>query len=174
MAQMANDLLPGAQQVSVGGASALAPDQSDAAIGARVPTFTLPLVANPGRTVSSANLRGRYVVLNFWSSTCTACVREMPAIEQAYRDLGKQVDFVGIDVSDNRGAAATFAERVGVTYPLVSDSSGDVASTYQIPGLPFTAVLAPNGTLQTLHPGAMTTEQLEYVVKNLNPALMHD
>ena len=55
-----------------------------------------------------------------------------------------------------------------------SDSSGDVASTYQIPALPFTAIIGPNGTLETLHPGAMTTEQLEYVVKNLNPALMRD
>lgn len=173
MAQMANDLLPSAEQVSVAGPSALAPNQSDAAIGATVPGFQLPMLTAPARTFSSS-LRGRYSVLNFWSSTCTACVREMPAIEQAYKDLGARVDFVGIDVSDNRGAAAAFARRVGVTYPLVSDSSGDVASTYQIPALPFTAIIGPNGTLQTLHPGAMTTEQLEYVVKNLNPALMHD
>jgi peroxiredoxin len=132
------------------------------------------MVTAPARTFSSSSLRGRYSVLNFWSSTCTACVREVPAIEQAYRDLGARVDFVGIDVSDNRAAAAAFARRVDVTYPLVSDASGDVASTYQIPALPFTAIIGPNGTLQTLHPGAMTTEQLEYVVKNLNPALMHD
>ncbi len=174
MAQMANDLLPSAEQVSVAGPSALAPSQSDAAIGATVPGFQLPMLTAPARTFSSSSLRGRYSVLNFWSSTCTACVREMPAIEQAYKDLGARVDFVGIDVSDNRGAAAAFARRVGVTYPLVSDSSGDVASTYQIPALPFTAIIGPNGTLETLHPGAMTTEQLEYVVKNLNPALMHD
>jgi peroxiredoxin len=97
----------------------------------------------------------------------------MPAIERAFRDLGDRVGFVGVDVSDSRAAAAAFARRVGVTNPLVSDSSGDVASTYQIPGLPFTAIVGPRGNLQTLHPGALTTEQLEYVVKNLDPALMH-
>lgn len=173
MAQMADDLLPGNQQVSVGGPSALSPGQSGAAIGARVPPFDLPVVTAPDRTLSSGSLLGRYTVLNFWSSACTACVREMPAIERAFRDLGDRVGFVGVDVSDSRAAAAAFARRVGVTYPLVSDSSGDVASTYQIPGLPFTAIVGPRGNLQTLHPGALTTEQLEYVVKNLDPALMH-
>jgi cytochrome oxidase Cu insertion factor (SCO1/SenC/PrrC family) len=174
MAQMADDLLPGNQQVSVGGPSALAPGQSDAAIGARVPTFDLPIVTAPGRTVSSGSLLGRYTVLNFWSSTCTACVREMPAMEKAHRDLGNRVGFVGVDVSDNRAAAAGFARRVGVTYPLVSDASGDLASTYQIPGLPFTAIVGPHGTLQTLHPGALTTQQLEYIVETLDPALVHN
>jgi len=173
LAQMADDVLPASEQVNVAGPTVLAPDQSDVAIGARVPSFTLPLLRASARTLASGSLRGRYTVLNFWSSTCTACIREMPAIEQAYRDLGAKVNFVGVDVSDNRAAAAAFAKRIGVTYPLVSDTSGDVASTYQIPGLPFTAILAPSGTLETLHPGAMTTEQLEYVVKNLNPALMH-
>jgi peroxiredoxin len=173
MAQMANDVLPAAEQVQVEGPSALAPDQSSAAIGAHVPAFDLPLLNAPQHMLSSATLNGRFVVLNFWSSTCTACVREMPAIEQAYSDLGSKVAFVGVDVSDNRSAAAAFARRVGVHYALVSDSSGDVASTYQIPALPFTAIVSPKGILETLHPGAMTTEQLEYVVENLDPVLMH-
>jgi cytochrome oxidase Cu insertion factor (SCO1/SenC/PrrC family) len=173
MAQMANDELTSSEEVNVAGPSVVAPNQSAAAIGARVPSFTLPLLNSPNTTISSSRLGHRYTVLNFWSSACTACVREMPAIEQAYRDLGAKVAFIGIDVSDNRASASAFARRTGVTYPLVSDTNGNVASTYQIPGLPITAIVAPNGTLQTLHPGAMTTEQLEYVLENLNPALMH-
>ena len=94
---------------------------------------------------------------NFWSSTCTACVREMPAIETAYRDLGARVAFVGIDVSDTGSAARAFASRLKVSYPLVSDASGAVTSAYQIPELPFTVILSPTGVLKTLHPGAMTT-----------------
>jgi cytochrome oxidase Cu insertion factor (SCO1/SenC/PrrC family) len=173
MAQMAADLLPASDQADVAGPSAVPPNQSTAAIGAEMPAFRLPSVTAPGRSFSSSSLRGRFAVLNFWSSTCTACVREMPAIERAYRDLGKSVAFVGVDVADNRSAAAAFARRVGVTYRLVSDSSGTVAANYQIPDLPFTAIVGPRGGLETLHPGAMTTEQLEYLIENLNPALMH-
>ncbi|MGH9046590.1 MAG: redoxin domain-containing protein, partial [Acidimicrobiales bacterium] len=172
LAQMAVDVLPSSERSSVAGPSALAANESDAAIGAKVPGFTLAYVSAPGRQFHSTSLRGRYAVLNFWSSTCTACVREMPAIEQTFKDLGRQVAFVGVDVSDNRASAAAFARREKVTYPLVSDTSGDVATAYQIPALPFTAILSPDGKLETLHPGVMTTEQLEYVLENLSPALM--
>jgi cytochrome oxidase Cu insertion factor (SCO1/SenC/PrrC family) len=171
LAQMANDDLPGAGQVSVGGPSEPAPNQSSAAIGATVPGFSLPLIGHPGEHLASSALRGRYSVVNFWSSMCTACVREMPALERAYKDLGAHVNFVGIDVADHAGSAAGFARRLGVTYPLASDTSGGTAATYQIPALPFTAIVSPGGNLETLHPGALTTEQLEYVIENLDPAL---
>lgn len=172
MAQMADDNLPGAEQVKVAGPSALAPGESPDAIGSTVPSFRLPFVGHPATTLSSASLRGRYTVLNFWSSSCTACVREMRDLEAAYRHLGRHVNFVGVDVVDNRSAAVRFLRRLKVSYPVVSDSSGSVASTYQIPALPFTAILSPKGVLETLHPGALTTEQLEYVVENLDPKLM--
>ncbi len=171
LAQMANDDLPRSEQVRVGGPSAVPPNQSPAAIGARVPSFSLPFLDAPGRTFESSSLRGHYSILNFWSSTCTACVRELPNIEQAYRALGTKVHVVGVDVADNPSAAARFAHRLGVTYPLVSDRSGQVTSTYQSPALPFTAILSPKGKLETLHPGALTTEQLEYIIENLDPAL---
>ncbi len=171
LAQMANDDLPGADQVSVGGPSEAAANQSTAAIGARVPGFSLPLLGHPAERFASSALHGRYSVVNFWSSTCTACVRETPAIEQADKDLGAHVNFVGVDVADNADQAARFAHRLGVTYPLVSDTSGVVAAAYQIPALPFTAIVSPSGNLETLHPGALTTEQLEYVIENLDPAL---
>jgi cytochrome oxidase Cu insertion factor (SCO1/SenC/PrrC family)/thiol-disulfide isomerase/thioredoxin len=172
MAQMANDVLPSSEQVSVAGPSVLAPNQSSAAIGSKVPAFELPSVTHPDQRIRSSSLRGRYTVLNFWSSTCTACVREMPGLERAAQYLGPRVHFVGVDVLDHRAAAAAFARRAGVTYPLVSDSSGNLASTFQIPVLPFTAIVGPNGFLETLHPGAMTTEQVEYLIQNLDPALM--
>jgi peroxiredoxin len=82
------------------------------------------------------------------------------------------VNFVGIDVVDNRSTAVRFARRIKVSYPLVSDSSGSVASTYEIPAHPFTAILPPKGVLETLHPGALTTEQLDFVVENLDARLM--
>src|ERR1019366_1712286 len=65
LAQMANDVLPASEQVNVAGPSVLAPDQSDAAIGTHVPSFTLPLLRTPARTLASSSLRGRYTVLNF-------------------------------------------------------------------------------------------------------------
>jgi peroxiredoxin len=140
-------------------------------VGARAPTFSLPVLGRSGTDLSLASLRGRYVVLNFWASTCAACVAEMPHLEQAYRALGPDTAFVGIDVADDASAAASFAKRVGVTYPLVSDDSGSVAGAYQISGLPFTIVVSPSGKLLIRHPGSITTEQLAYVLETYQPSL---
>lgn len=171
MAQMASDLLPSSEQVKVGGPSTLAPAQSDAAVGASAPFFALPMLKDPKVTLSSPSLRGKYVVLNFWASTCTACVREMPSIEKAYRQMGSGVSVVGVDVSDDPTAASAFAKKVGVTYPLVTNASGSVAGSYQITGLPFTVVIGPGGKLLIRHPGVITTEQLVYLMQSLNPAM---
>ncbi|MDA8365714.1 MAG: redoxin domain-containing protein [Actinomycetota bacterium] len=170
MAQMAVDLLPGSERVAVGGPQVPEPSPTDAAVGAPAPSFSLPRLGTPHRSLSSAKLRGSYVVLNFWSSTCTACVQEMPHVEQAYRDLGAKVDFVGVDVSDSPRAAAAFARRVGAAYPLVSDASGTLAGAYRLSGLPFTVILDPHGTVVIRHPGSLTTEQLEYIVENVDQA----
>lgn len=171
LSQMAVDLLPADERSTVGGPSVPSPTGTNATVGASAPPFSLPLLANPRRTLSSSRLRGRYAVLNFWSSTCTACKQEMPHVEQAYRDLGENVAFVGVDVSNRPGAARDFASRLGATYPLVSDAQGMLAGDYQITGLPFTVILGPRGSVLIRHPGSLTTEQLEYIVKNEDPAL---
>jgi len=170
MAQAAVNLLPNASSIHVSGPSpANTISTAGAALNAQAPAFNLPQLEQPKLTTSSASLRGKVTVVNFWASTCTACVQEMPAMEQAYKDLGKGVNFVGIDVADKSSTATSFAARFGITYPLLSDVQGNASGAYQVPGLPFTAVIGADGTLQVRHPGALTAEQLEYVVQSLMP-----
>lgn len=166
MARLAVDLSPGGSKVRVRGPSVPAPTTTNAAVGAPAPSFTLPLLTNPHRTLSASSLRGRYVVLNFWASTCTACKQEMPHVERVFRQLGKKVAFVGVDVSDAPSTGLDFAKRMGATYPLVSDASGSLAGAYQVSGLPFTAIIGPGNRVLIRHPGALTTEQLRYIVES--------
>jgi thiol-disulfide isomerase/thioredoxin len=106
------------------------------------------------------------VVLNFWAGSCSACLSELPQVEQASRDLAGKAAVVGIDVADGAGAAG-LAEQLGVTYPLAADAGGSVAGAYQISGLPFTVVLGPKGRVLVRHPGTITAEQLDYVIHTL-------
>lgn len=170
MAQMAVDLLPSSERVTVGGPSVPPPASGDGAIGSRAPGFDLARLNGGGR-LSLASLRGRYTVVNFWASTCTACVGELPHLEAAYKQYSSQVSFVGVAVSDSAAAARVFARRAGITYPLVADHSGVVAGAYAVPGLPFTAIVGPSGTVLVRHPGALTTEQLVYILQDFDPSL---
>ena len=59
--------------------------------------FTLPQLNNPATDVSLARTRGKYTVVNFWASTCSACLREMPDLQTAHRTLGDSARFVGME-----------------------------------------------------------------------------
>lgn len=171
MAQAAVDLLPASNRSMVAGPSALPPQHGGTQLGATPAAVSLPLLGASGSKLSTSTDAGKYTVVNFWSSTCTACVGELPDLQKASSSLGPSVAFVGIDVSDAAHAGQAFAERAGVTYPLLADAGGSVAGRFQISGLPYTVILGPKGKVLVRHPGAFTSEQLEYVVQSLDPKL---
>ncbi len=166
MAQMAADLLPSSSRTPVAGPTESS-TTATATLNAPAPGLTLPVLGNTSKKLSIAGTHGSYTVVNFWASTCSACVQEMPALEAAHQALGSSVAFLGVDVSDPTGAASAFARKSGVTYPLVADADGTAAGTYRIPGLPFTAIIGPDGTLLVRHTGTFTAEQLTYIVRTL-------
>ncbi len=166
MAQTAMDLLPAASRTPVTGATESGTNGT-ATLHAPAPELTLPELGKPSDQVSLAGTHGSYTVVNFWASTCSACVQEMPDLEKAHQALGSSVTFLGVDVADTSGHALAFAHQSGVTYRLVADANGTAAGTYRIPGLPFTAIIGPDGTVLVRHPGTFTAEQLEYIIRTL-------
>lgn len=172
IAQMADDLLPaGARSSHVGGPVAASPSHSHSAVGATAPRFSLPYLSGGHGTFHLADLRGRYVVLSFWSSTCTACRSDLANLEAAYRRVAPHVSFLGVDVADQPGQARALASDVGLTYPQVSDQSGSAAAGEEVTGLPYTVVLNKSGQILIRHPGLITTEQLVYLLETDVPAL---
>lgn len=171
MAQMAMDLQPSSARTRVGGSDLGVPSADGTAIGSQPAGFRLPLLTDPAKTGGTAADRGRYTVVNFWSSSCTACRSEMPDLEQEFVLLGSKVSFVGVDVADPASAGSAFAAAAGAGYPLVSDADGTVAGRFQVTGLPFTVILDPAGRILIRHAGRMTREQLDYLLRSIDPEL---
>ena len=171
LAQMADDLLPSDQRVEVGGPEIDSPVTQGATLGDRAPSFDLPLLGLEARSVDLSSYAGELTVLNFWSSTCSICLQEMPALQQVSKDLDGKVHIVGIDVADPRRSSLTFARRLGVTYPLLQDQSGATASAYRVDALPVTFLISSKGTILGRHPGALTASELEAILDMDDPSM---
>jgi thiol-disulfide isomerase/thioredoxin len=99
----------------------------------------------PGQPVSSVQSRGQVVVVNIWGSWCGPCRGEAPALEQvAAASAPRGVTFLGVDVRDDRDAAADFVRSRGISYPSIFDPPGRsllVLSGYPRNAVPSTIVL---------------------------------
>lgn len=131
------------------------------------PAFDLQPLDGHGSVRLSA-LRGKPVVINFWSSSCGPCQRESPAIARVAAAVRGKVTFVGIDTFDNRAAARAFAARTRMTYQLAYDPTGSAASHYRVPALPETVFLASSGTrILGVELGALTAQHLSGILHDL-------
>lgn len=117
-------------------------------VGALAPRFSLPYLTSSG-TLNLATLRGRPIVLSFWASWCEPCKAEAPTLERLYKIYAKRgVVFVGIDTNDAEADARHFVKTHGITYPVVRDVDGLVASnSYDIANLPTMFFVDRSGRL---------------------------
>jgi peroxiredoxin len=130
----------------------------------KLASFQLPELNDPQITKSLANYTGKPLLINFWSSTCTICSQEAPAMASAYHQLGSQIEFVGIDTAEpSREAGISFATLHAMNYPLLFDGSAAVASRYDVPGLPVSFFVSRTGKLLGENFGALTVSSIDHL-----------
>jgi cytochrome c biogenesis protein CcmG/thiol:disulfide interchange protein DsbE len=123
-------------------------------IGKPAPEFSLPLLHEPGRMVSSKDLAGAPYVLNVWGSWCPECRVEHPVLTRFA--LTKRVRVVGYDLKDEPADALRWLEQFGNPYMLVlADRDGRAAIDWGIYGAPETFLVDANGIVRWKHVGAL-------------------
>ena len=121
----------------------------------------------PG-TRSIADWHGTPVVVNLFASWCPSCVTEMPAFEQASHDYAGRVIIVGVDSQDSPAAGLSLARRLGITYPLLADTShADLYRLLQAEGMPVTAFVDRNSTVKRVYSGELDEALLGQLIDQL-------
>ena len=130
------------------------------------PDFSLELFDSTNMQLSQ--LRGKVVMLDFWSSWCWPCRQEAPVLAEVYpRYKGLGVEFVGISIWDSPQDALRYVERYGLTYMNGLDENGRIAIEYGVTGIPEKYFIDREGQLVRKLTGPMTTRALEDILKEL-------
>lgn len=136
-----------------------APSGGIAKIGDTAPEVKLDVIDGPATTLASIIAEGKPVVVNFWSSTCAPCIKEMPALESVHSDMGDKVTFVGINTKDTESAANKMIDRTKVTYLNARDPRGEIATRFGALALPRTVLIDTEGKIVATHTGELTREK---------------
>ncbi|MBI4524813.1 MAG: TlpA family protein disulfide reductase [Deltaproteobacteria bacterium] len=107
-----------------------------------------------GKTASLTALRGRVVLLNFWATWCRECRQEMPVFERLYREFSARgLSVMGINAREATAAVREYSRELGLTFPLVLDSRGEINAAYGVIGLPTTFLIGRDGRAVALAVG---------------------
>ena len=130
-------------------------------IGEAMPEFTLTTM--DGRSVSSAELRGQPVLINFWASWCVpACVEEHPVLLEADERHADELLIVGVLYEDRVEDARGFLARYGDGgWPNLIDPDGSLAIEFGVTGPPESYLIDSDGTVRYKHFGPLTAEVID-------------
>jgi thiol-disulfide isomerase/thioredoxin len=137
-------------------------------IGSRLPEFALKDLQ--GREISSEELRGKVVLIDFWATWCQPCKKEMPGYQKLldrYGPSGFAVVGFKFDTMTDTEDPVLFAKRIGVRYPLAVAPDDLKQKFGGIEGLPTTMLYDRRGILRKKVVGFEYTDIFEADLKKL-------
>src|SRR5690348_11729601 len=123
---------------------------------ARNPERMPPFLVNDleGGIISTADLHGKVVLVNFWATWCPPCREEIPELIELSNRYKDKLQIIGVSMDDAPAREVRqFAEQIGITYPVVMGSGAIEAEYGGVPALPTSFVISPDGRVVQKHAG---------------------
>jgi len=136
-------------------------------VGGPAPQFELETV--DGQPIKLSDLKGEYVVLNFWATWCVACIKEMPEFQKAHQQSGdNNVKIIGVNFGESRKRVDKFSQDNSLSFPLLLDGFGNTAENYRVRSLPVTYFISPDGIIrEEIVGGGITKEIIEAKINQI-------
>jgi thiol-disulfide isomerase/thioredoxin len=107
-----------------------------------------------GGPVSLAELKGKTVLLDFWTTWCPPCQSDASSIEKLNQKYGsKKLAIIGVSVDEDRATVENYLKKHPHSYPVVLSTENRLPPPYQIGIFPTYLIISPEGTLVTAEQG---------------------
>lgn len=144
----------------------------------KYPAIDFTLTDQYGNKHTLSDYKGKVVFLNFWTTWCTYCIREMPDIEEIYNEYGQnQEDVIILGVANpssneypnnadvSKEEIMDFLDEKGFTFPVVFDETGDVYMDYYVFAYPTTFIIDKEGNIFGYAASMLTKDIMDKVIK---------
>jgi cytochrome c biogenesis protein CcmG/thiol:disulfide interchange protein DsbE len=126
-------------------------------IGKAAPPFNLPVLNDSTRTLSNADLKGRWYVFNVWGTWCVSCREEHPFLLQIQKS--GLVPVIGLDWKDDDAQAREWLSQLGNPYQTIAvDREGRTAIDWGVYAAPESFLVNPQGIVVYKCTGELTPE----------------
>ena len=122
------------------------------------------------KKVTLDDYKGKVIFLNFWTTWCGYCKREMPSMERLYKEFkDKGLVILAVDVKESATKVKSFWDRYDLTFPTTLDPRGRAAWAFGVRGYPATFLIDRHGKLVGSAPGAREwyCEDFKTIISNL-------
>ena len=147
------------------------PTEETKADSVQAPDFTVYDI--DGNEVKLSDFIGKPTVVNFWASWCGPCQMEMPDFEEKYLELGGEINFLMVNMTDGAREtveiASDFIAEKGYTFPVFYDTASSAAMTYGVYSLPTTYFIDADGNAIAQATGAIDGETLQRGIDMICP-----
>jgi thiol-disulfide isomerase/thioredoxin len=116
--------------------------------------------------------RGKVVVVSFWASWCTYCLKELPVLEKVQQVVGKsRIEVVAVNIDRDRGDYLAMRRQLkNFQFTMTRDDRQAVAKLYGANALPFLLMISKDGRVAHLYKG-YSEEMLDGFVDEINGLL---
>ncbi|WP_175414895.1 TlpA family protein disulfide reductase [Nibricoccus aquaticus] len=122
-----------------------------------------------GKTLNSADFKGKILVVDFWATWCPPCVHEIPGYIDFVKKHGtEKIALVGLSLDEIPAAdVKKFATAKGINYPVAIAPQELLAQFASVEGIPATFIVDRDGKLRFMKVGSAPIEDLEKTVAGL-------
>ncbi len=96
------------------------------------------------------------ILLDFWATWCKPCIASLPEIEALHeRHAARGLTVIGVSIDGPRNLARVrpFAQRLGLTYPIVFDGDGRLQELFNVRAVPTALLIGKHGKVIAIHEG---------------------